>query len=122
MTNIEDITFLYFPPPYSCPRIRLRKGPGSGKRGTMNACVNAYEMRMPAHYVDMNKEEMEYDGGMSFGEICQWIGSICGCVDDGSNKAVRAASMLDPITAVSNLIYGLFGREAYERSIGGIEG
>jgi len=29
----------------------------------MNACVNTYEMRMPANYVDMNKEEMEYERG-----------------------------------------------------------
>ena len=44
--------------------------------------ANAYEMRMPTHYVDMNAVEMEYDGGWNWRKtIAKFaVGAACGIV------------------------------------------
>ncbi len=57
----------------------------------MYANVNAYAMRMPAHYVDMSADEIEYDGS-------GWFGALFGAV-----AAVNAvATVLGAYTVVDD--------------------
>ena len=52
----------------------------------MDACVNAYGMRMPARFADMTLDEMEYDGGKWSWSRFRTAAIIGGCL--GASVAV----------------------------------
>ena len=37
--------------------------------------VNDNKMVMPSNYVDMDSDEMEYDGGFNIGRAVEWVGA-----------------------------------------------
>jgi len=70
-------------------------------------------MRMPAHYVDMNKEEMEYDGGQSaeefvFDVFVGGIGLVGGLICWPVGVAAGIYSLADQASHYYNNGDGLF--------------
>ena len=66
--------------------------------------ANAYELKMPTNYVDMNANEMEYDGTGWLSRLISGIGTVCGFLDS-SNPVTSRLAYLDPVNVVARMIY-----------------
>lgn len=68
-------------------------------------CVNAYGLKMPAHYVDMNAEEMEYDGGWGWFKSIVKVAilvTICVCVPVAIAAVATSIALTATTVAVSS--------------------
>lgn len=74
-------------------------------------CANEYEMKMPAHYVDMSAKEMEYGGGFAWW-IASAVVSAAGWICTGvgmatNNNTLKNIGTIVTAVGIASTGYGL---------------